>query len=195
MKRNTQMHLKKLMMLSVLSGVIWGSASAAEPAMPPSTTPTFQQGVAVLERQQYDVRREQHDVHKQQMPNNNGRNSFTDTGEHSFTYYDRLHHNTSMAHSQLEANAAIFLHAMAPEGKKGFPPQNQLGKTPQDSYHMISPEPPPHMQGLRDYQRDSHQVQRGPHQENPQTIDCHDTAKGTPPQKAPQEPSQENYVF
>ncbi|WP_295790263.1 hypothetical protein [uncultured Veillonella sp.] len=105
MKRNTQMRMKKLIMLGVLSGVVWGSAFAAEPTMPPAATPmpTVQKEATV----------------PGQPPMNgvNNHNMVNDNGENSFTYYDQLQQRKQMARSQSQANAAIFLNTVAPDVK------------------------------------------------------------------------------
>ncbi len=103
MKRNTQMRFKKLIMLGVLSGVVWGSAFAAEPTIPSTATPTIQNEASVSVNQSNQVA--------------NGTNMVNDNGEHSFTYYDQLQRNKQMARSQSQANAAIFLSTVAPDVK------------------------------------------------------------------------------
>ncbi|MBS4914051.1 MAG: hypothetical protein KHZ77_07880 [Veillonella sp.] len=89
MNHRTHKNLKRLLMLSLFGGVIWGSAFAAD-ATSTTAVPVAMQATQTTQAENTQVGQ----VNKDQQ---------------QFTYYDYLVSQRQRAHSQGQANAAIFL--------------------------------------------------------------------------------------
>ena len=90
MKKSTQNLLRKVALLGVLGGTLWGTSIAAEPAATQQATTTHvTTASAGIEGPQTAT--------------------VQDDGSNSPTIYDRMLRARSMARNQVEANTAIFL--------------------------------------------------------------------------------------